>query len=170
MKEQAFKVAVATLAVFGMAATPARAQQDMSDVEITATYIVDNIYMLQGRGGNIGLSVGEDGAFVIDDQFAPLTDKIQAAIAAITEHPVRWVLNTHWHGDHTGGNENLGQAGAMIAAHENVRRRMDPQSYRDLMGRSNQASPAALPRGCHSSPRRRQRLEQLPARGDDAGR
>lgn len=145
MKEQALKGAVATLAALGMAATPARAQQDMSDVEITATYIVDNIYMLQGRGGNIGLSVGEDGAFVIDDQFAPLTEKIQAAIAAVTDQPVRWVLNTHWHGDHTGGNENLGQAGAMIAAHENVRRRMDPQSYRDLMGRSNQASPDALP-------------------------
>ena len=89
MKEQAFKGAVATLAVFGMAATPARAQQDMSDVEITATYIVDNIYMLQGRGGNIGLSVGGDGAFVIDDQFAPLTDKIQAAIAAVTDQPAR---------------------------------------------------------------------------------
>ena len=145
MKEQALKAAVVAVAVFGFAAAPAGAQQDMSNVEITATYIVDDIYMLQGRGGNIGVSVGEDGAFVIDDQFAPLTEKILAAIAAVTDQPVRWVLNTHWHGDHTGGNENLGQTGAMIDAHENVRRRMDPQSYRDLMGRSNQAPPGALP-------------------------
>ena len=101
--------------------------------------------MLMGRGGNIGLSVGDDGAFLIDDQFAPLTAKILAAVAAVTDQPVRWVLNTHWHGDHTGGNENLGTAGAMIVAHENVYRRMNPAEFAELVGRSGQASRAALP-------------------------
>ena len=98
-----------------------------------------------GQGGNIGLSVGDDGAFLIDDQFAPLTDKILAAVAEVTDQPVRWVLNTHWHGDHTGGNENLGVAGAMIVAHENVYRRMNPAEFADVMGRSDQAPRAALP-------------------------
>ena len=121
------------------------AQQDMSDVEITTVPLESDLFMLVGRGGNIGLSVGEDGAFLIDDQFAPLTDKILAAVAEVTDQPVRWVLNTHWHGDHTGGNENLGNAGAMIVAHRNVYRRMNPDEFADLMGRSSQAPRAALP-------------------------
>ncbi len=121
------------------------AQQDMSDVEITTIPLESDLFMLVGRGGNIGLSVGEDGAFLIDDQFAPLTDKILAAVAEVTDQPVRWVLNTHWHGDHTGGNENLGNAGAMIVAHRNVYRRMNPDEFADLMGRSSQAPRAALP-------------------------
>ena len=121
------------------------AQQDMSDVEITTIPLESDLFMLVGRGGNIGLSVGEDGAFLIDDQFAPLTDKILAALAEVTDQPVRWVLNTHWHGDHTGGNENLGNAGAMIVAHRNVYRRMNPDEFADLMGRSSQAPRAALP-------------------------
>jgi cyclase len=130
----------------GILPVPAVAQQnDMQDVQIVATYIVDDIYMLQGRGGNMALSVGNDGAFLVDDQFAPLSQKIQAAVSAVTDKQVRWVLNTHWHGDHTGGNQNFGQGGATIVAHENVRRRMDPASYRDLMGRSDQAPPDALP-------------------------
>ena len=121
------------------------AQQDMSDVEITTVPLESDLFMLVGRGGNIGLSVGEDGAFLIDDQFAPLTAKILAAVAEVTDQPVRWVLNTHWHGDHTGGNENLGNAGAMIVAHRNVYRRMNPDEFADLMGRSSQAPRAALP-------------------------
>lgn len=121
------------------------AQQDMSDVEITTIPLESDLFMLVGRGGNIGLSVGEDGAFLIDDQFAPLTDKILAAVAEVTDQPVRWVLNTHWHGDHTGGNENLGEAGAMIVAHRNVYRRMNPAEFADLVGRSSQAPRAALP-------------------------
>ncbi len=121
------------------------AQQDMSDVEITTIPLESDLFMLVGRGGNIGLSVGEDGAFLIDDQFAPLTDRILAAVAEVTDQPVRWVLNTHWHGDHTGGNENLGNAGAMIVAHRNVYRRMNPDEFADLMGRSSQAPRAALP-------------------------
>ena len=127
------------------AATGSLAQQDMSDVQIETVRVADGIYMLVGQGGNIGLSTGDDGAFVIDDQFAPLTDKIQAAIATVTDEAVRFVLNTHWHGDHTGGNENFGKAGAMIVAHENVRRRLNPAEFRDVMGRTQQAPPDALP-------------------------
>ena len=90
--------------------------------------------MLEGAGGNIGFSVGSDAAFLVDDQFAPLTERIQAAVAAVTERPVRFVLNTHWHGDHTGGNENLGKAGALIVAHENVRRRMGAEQLIEFLG------------------------------------
>ena len=130
----------------GTASTQAQAQQqDMSEVVIETIELEDDLFVLFGRGGNIGLSVGEDGAFLIDDQFAPLTEKILAAVAATTDEPVRWVLNTHWHGDHTGGNENLGKAGAMIVAHENVYRRMNPAEFGELAGRSSQAPPAALP-------------------------
>ena len=105
-------------------AVPALGQQNMDDVEVQVHPVADGVYMLTGRGGNIGLSVGEDGAFLIDDQFAPLTDKIQAAVATVSDQPIRFVVNTHLHGDHTGGNENLGEAGAIIVAHENVRARM----------------------------------------------
>jgi glyoxylase-like metal-dependent hydrolase (beta-lactamase superfamily II) len=102
--------------------------------------------MLTGAGGNIGLSVGEDAAFVIDDQFAPLTEKILAAVRKVTDKPVRFVINTHWHGDHTGGNENLGKAGAVILAHDNVRKRMSVEQFnRDLDRRSPASPKGALP-------------------------
>jgi glyoxylase-like metal-dependent hydrolase (beta-lactamase superfamily II) len=120
-------------------------EPDWDAVEIRTVQVSSGLYMLMGRGGNIGLSVGSDGAFLIDDQFAPLTDKIQAAVSAVTSEPVRFVFNTHWHGDHTGGNENFGKVGALIVAHDNVRRRLDPAQFRDLVGRSNQAPPDALP-------------------------
>ena len=134
------------VALLGTAATgPLHGQQDLSGVEIEAIQLESDLFMLVGQGGNIGLSVGEDGAFLIDDQFAPLTGKILAAVAEVTDQPVRWVLNTHWHGDHTGGNENLGSAGAMIVAHQNVYRRMNPAEFAELVGRSDQASRPALP-------------------------
>ncbi len=94
------------------------------DVEIIVQHLNDNIYAIFGQGGNIGMSVGDEGIFLIDDQFAPLTPKILAAIREINDGPIRFVLNTHWHGDHTGGNENLGDEGAMIIAHDNVRLRL----------------------------------------------
>ena len=141
--------AIGIVAVVGsmamLTATPAAAQRDFSNVQIETIQVADGVYMLVGSGGNLGLSVGEDGPFVVDDQFAPLTEKIQAAIAAVTDGAVRFVLNTHWHGDHTGGNENFGKAGAMIVAHENVRKRLNPAEFRELMGRSQQAPPDALP-------------------------
>ena len=137
-----------SLALTAILAVPTAAQQqqpDWASVEITPVKVADGLYMLTGRGGNIGLSVGADGAFVIDDQFAPLTDKILAAIRTVTDQPVRWVFNTHWHGDHTGGNENMGKTGALIVAHDNVRKRMNPAQFKDLVGSSNQAPSGALP-------------------------
>jgi len=110
------------------------AQQDFSKVEITTEKLSDTTYMMMGAGGNLGLSIGGDAVFVIDDQFAPLTPKIQAAIAKLTDKPVRFVLNTHWHFDHTGGNENMGKAGAVIVAHENVRKRMSVEGFIEFLG------------------------------------
>jgi glyoxylase-like metal-dependent hydrolase (beta-lactamase superfamily II) len=135
---------VACVALLGLD-SPLAAQQDFSNVQIRTIQLGEGIYMLMGQGGNLGLSIGEDGAFLVDDQFAPLTEKILAAIRSVTADPVRFVLNTHWHGDHTGGNENMGKAGALIVAHENVRRRMNPEEFRELIGRSQQAPPDALP-------------------------
>ena len=132
-------------AVAAVAPLTVAAQQDFSQVEIRTEMVADGLYVLFGAGGNIGLSVGEDGAFLVDDQYAPLTEKILAAVAAVTDQPVRWVLNTHWHGDHTGGNENLGREGAMIVAHENVYRRLNPAEFADLVGRSQQSAPEGLP-------------------------
>ncbi len=93
-------------------------------VEIKAQPLGDGIAVLFGAGGNIGVSYGPDGTVLIDDQFAPLTPRIQAAIAALGAEPVRYLINTHWHGDHTGGNENFGKTGALIMAHDHVRERM----------------------------------------------
>lgn len=96
----------------------------MEDVTISVQPLRDGIYMLKGQGGNIGLSVGSDATFIVDDQFAPLTDKIVAAISGVSDRPVDYVINTHWHYDHTGGNENFGKRGALIMAHDNVHPRM----------------------------------------------
>jgi glyoxylase-like metal-dependent hydrolase (beta-lactamase superfamily II) len=127
-------------------AAPAAAQQDFSKVEVKAEKVAEGLYMLTGAGGNIGLSVGKSGSFVVDDQYAPLTDKILAAIKAITPDPVRFVVNTHWHGDHTGGNENMGKAGAFIVAHDNVRKRMSTEQFNATFKRATPPSPeGALP-------------------------
>ena len=119
------------------------AQQPPADVKVEAVKVAEGVYMLTGSGGNIGLSVGKSGAFVIDDQFAPLTDKIRAAVAAVTDKPVTFVVNTHWHGDHTGGNENFGKAGAIIVAHENVRKRLSTEQFMEAMDRTVPAAPEA---------------------------
>ena len=136
-----------TIAVLAAIAAPVVwAQNDFSEVEIQTTEIAPGIYMLVGAGGNLGLSVGNDGAFLIDDQFAPLSDKIMAAIAELTDAPVEFLANTHWHGDHTGGNEAFGNAGAVIVAHDNVRVRMSTEQFREIFNQSMPPSPdAALP-------------------------
>jgi cyclase len=97
--------------------------KDFSKVQMKVTKVSGNVYMLQGSGGNIGASVGEDGIVIVDDEFAPLADKIRAALKDITDKPVRFVINTHWHFDHTGGNEPFSQTSTVIAQ-DNVRKRL----------------------------------------------
>ncbi len=102
-------------------------QTDYSKVQIKVTKVSGNIYMLEGEGGNIAASVGEDGIVIVDDQYAPLAEKIQAALKnlGITDKPVRFVINTHYHGDHTGGNAPFANAGSTVIAQDNVRKRME---------------------------------------------
>lgn len=122
----------------------AYAYGQQNDVKIISTKLTDNFYMLKGQGGNIGLLIGSDGVLMIDDQFAPLTPKILEAIRKITPKPVNFLLNTHWHGDHTGGNLNMSKEGATIVSHENVRKRMSKDQV--VRGRTKKASPKeALP-------------------------
>lgn len=136
----------ATLLALAAFALPAAGQQDYSKVEIRTAKLADTVYMLTGAGGNLGLSVGEDAVFLVDNQFAPLTPKITAAIAALTPKPVKFVLNTHWHSDHTGGNENLGKAGALIVAQDNVRKRMGTEQFIEFMNMKTKPDPVvALP-------------------------
>ncbi len=104
--------------------SPTAAQRDFESVKITTEELAPGVAVLFGSGGNIGVSFGEDGTILIDDQFAPLTPKIEAAVEALGATPARYVVNTHWHFDHTGGNENLGKKGATIIAHDQVRVRM----------------------------------------------
>lgn len=140
------KITMGLAGIWVCLAAPLNARQDMADVEIRTIPVAEGIYMLVGQGGNIGLSVGENGPFVVDDQFAPLTEKILAAIAEVSDGEVRFVLNTHWHFDHTGGNENFGEAGAFIVAHENVRRRMSVDQFMEAFDRAVPAAPPiALP-------------------------
>jgi cyclase len=126
-------------------ATPTAAQ-DEDSVEIRAAKVNGSVHMLTGQGGNMAVSTGEQGVFLVDDQFAPLTPRIEAAIREIRDEPVRFVLNTHWHRDHTGGNENLGKAGAVIVAHGNVRRRLILEGLEPpQVGRVATDSPESLP-------------------------
>ena len=132
MKLQRF--AIITGIVLSLAVTSATSQDDFKDIEIRSTRVADGIYMLTGKGGNLGVSVGSDGTFLIDDQFAPLTDKIRAAIATFTDQPVKFLLNTHWHPDHTGGNVNMGKTGTVIMAHDNVRKRLAVDNFIEMFG------------------------------------
>jgi cyclase len=126
-------------------AYPIAAQTDWSKVEIKATKVAGNIHMLEGAGGNIGVSVGQDGILIVDDQFAPLADKIKAALKSLGEGKLKFVLNTHWHGDHTGGNAVLGRE-APVIAHENVRKRLSTEQKSEFFKRTTPASPKeALP-------------------------
>jgi len=120
--------------------------QDYNAVQIKTYQATDNVYMLEGKGGNLGVCIGDNGVFLIDDQYAPLTEKIKLAISKLTDKDIRFVINTHWHSDHVGGNENLGTGGAVIVAHENVRNRMSSDQFLAVFNRTVPASPkAALP-------------------------
>ncbi len=111
------------LLVLSLIAASAAAQQDFSKVEIKVQKAAGSVYMLTGAGGNIGVSVGDDGIVIVDDQFAPLAEKIRTALKGIADKPVKFVINTHWHGDHTGGNPQFGETSTIIAQ-TNVRKRL----------------------------------------------
>jgi cyclase len=130
-----------------LTAAPACAQQtDWDAVRIKTEKVADGVWLLTGRGGDVGVCAGADGVFLVDGSYAPLTARILAAVKPLSDQPVRWVLDTHWHGDHVGGNANLRAAGALVLAHENVRRRMSAERYIATLDRTVPASPPeALP-------------------------
>jgi cyclase len=138
------RLVVSAAAVFAISVPAAAQAPDFSKVQIKTEVVAPGVAVLFGAGGNIGLSYGEDGSVLIDDQFAPLTDKILAAVAGLGAKPVKYLVNTHWHFDHTGGNENLGKAGVTIFAHENVRVRMVSGATAGVAA-VPPAPPAALP-------------------------
>ena len=126
--------------------TSAVAQQHM-DGDLTSTPVRGSVHVLvMPAAGNVGVSVGKDGVFMIDDQFAPMAPKISAAVARLTDKPVRYILNTHWHGDHSGGNATFGGQGIVIVAHDNVRTRMSAEHFNAFFKSTTPPSPAeALP-------------------------
>ena len=136
----------ASLGAIAVAPTVSAQEQDFSAVEIETIPVAENIFMLVGQGGNIGVAVTEEGVFLVDDQFAPLTEKIRAAVKELSSEPIRYLVNTHWHFDHTGGNENLGSTGTTIVAHDRVRDRLGTDQFITAFQREIPASPdAALP-------------------------
>lgn len=147
MSNRPLRRAALALAAGLLASAPVQAQEDrFAAIEIKTQKVAEGIYMLTGEGGNIGVSVGADGVFMIDDQFAPLSEKIKAAVAALSDQPIRFLINTHWHYDHTGGNELLAGDGVVIVAHHNVRKRMSVDTEIAAFGTLIPASPkAALP-------------------------
>src|ERR1051326_868876 len=135
-------VAVVLLSFFAVTRSYAQGQ-DFSKVEMKVQKVAGSVYMIQGAGGNIGASVGEDGIVMVDDEFLPLAEKIEAALKGITDKPVKVVLNTHWHGDHTGGNPHFGEK-APIFAQENVRKRL-VTGGKTRFGETKPAEKSALP-------------------------
>jgi glyoxylase-like metal-dependent hydrolase (beta-lactamase superfamily II) len=137
---------IASAAAAQTPAPPAPPMIDWAKIEIKATDLGNNTYMLTGQGGNITIAVGTDGIIMVDGQFAPLSDKIKAAIKAISPLPVKYLVNTHFHGDHTGGNENFAKDGATIVAHDNIRVRLAAGTVSGLTGAKVAPRPAeALP-------------------------
>jgi cyclase len=122
--------------------------QNFDTATIRSAKLTESIYMLEGGGGgNIGVCIGKDGTFIIDDQYAPLTEKVKAAIAKLTTKPVQFIINTHWHGDHSGGNEKFGGEGAIIVSQENSRKRLEADQFFGLPPHTQTAySPAGLPK------------------------
>jgi glyoxylase-like metal-dependent hydrolase (beta-lactamase superfamily II) len=129
-----FAIGLLSLLTLTVTVNDVNAQGD--NVTINTTKLSNNTYMLKGSGGSIIFSVGQDSVFMVDDQFAPLTEKIKEAISNITDQPVKFVINTHWHSDHTGGNENFGELGAVIISHENVRERLSTEQFSAFFNRT----------------------------------
>ena len=151
MKSIRHPLVVLCLAVV-FAAAAVSAQQDFSKVEIKTTKLGGNVYQLEGQGGHIGVLAGPDGVLMVDSQFAPLTEKIVAAIKAIDPGPIRFLINTHVHGDHTGGNANLGALGVTIVARPQLRARLESPSPGAGGAPGKPAPPAALPRLTYDAP------------------
>ncbi len=145
MRTIAWTVAAATIAILAAGANAAQ-QQDFSKVEVKTTDLGKNTYMLEGAGGNVTIAVGTDGVIMVDAQFAPMHDKLKAAIAKVTDKPVKYLINTHYHGDHTGGNAAFGKEGATIVGHQNLKDKLaNPPAGAD--GQRPAASPEeALPK------------------------
>jgi cyclase len=153
MRSSMIRYAWAVLAAGAFTAGAAGAQQqDFSKVEIKATKIASSFYTLEGQGGTIGALVGPDGVFLVDSQFAPLTDKIVAAIRQISDGRIRFLVNTHVHGDHTGGNENLGKLGVVILARPELRQRLARPNPGANGAPAAGAPPAALPIITYTAP------------------
>jgi glyoxylase-like metal-dependent hydrolase (beta-lactamase superfamily II) len=129
-----------------LASGPASAQTDFSKVEMKTTDLGHRTYMLEGAGGNITVAVGDNGIIMVDGQFAPLHDKIQAAVATVSKEPIRYLINTHFHGDHTGGNEGFAKDSAVVTAHENVAKRLSAGTTNGLTGAKTPPAPqGAIP-------------------------
>jgi cyclase len=143
MRHRQFCLLVTALFLVNPAGLPA---QNFDSVQVRTVKVAEGVHMLMGAGGNIGVLSGEDGVIIVDDDYAPLTARVKTALTAISPRPLRFVLNTHWHGDHTGGNENLGNTGVLIVAHDNVRKRMSVDQFNKTFNSTTKASPkAALP-------------------------
>jgi glyoxylase-like metal-dependent hydrolase (beta-lactamase superfamily II) len=129
-----------------LASGQADAQTDYSKVEMKTTDLGNRTYIIEGMGGNITAAVGDDGIIMVDGQFAPLHDKIKAAVAAVSKEPIRYLVNTHYHGDHTGGNEGFAKDGAVVTAHENVAKRLSAGTTNGLTGAKTPPAPqGAIP-------------------------
>ncbi len=122
------------------------ATQDFANVQIQTEKVADNVFMLIGAGGNLGVSAGKDCVFIIDTSYAPLTNKIKAAITTVSDKSIQYVVNTHWHQDHIGGNENFVKAGAVVVAHENVHKRLSTEQFIEFLKKTIPPLPeSALP-------------------------
>src|SRR5256886_1263792 len=125
---------------------------DFSKVEIKTTDLGDNVYMLEGQGGNVTVAVAQNGIIMVDGQFAPLHDKIKAAIATLSNLPIKYLINTHYHGDHTGGNESFAKDGVLVVAQINLKNRLPAGTTNGLTGaKTAPAQPGALPGGTHTN-------------------
>src|SRR5438128_4848025 len=140
------KMFIAVFAAMAISAS-AQNQQDFSKVEIKTNKISDKFYTLDGQGGTIGVLTGPDGVFMVDTQFAPLSDKIMAAVKRVSDKPIKFIVNTHVHGDHTGGNENFARSGAVLFSRDQLRTRLARPG-----GNAQAAPPAALPMVSYDGP------------------